>query len=171
MEALAENHITVTKSLFTEGMLRIARDGYGKTARRAVLVLLGLWMALLIFTVVSRGDLVLTLGFLVLLSFISLWILVLYPRSQAKRAWKAQIAKYGDPMERTAYFYDDHLLIQGDCVETTIQYSEIAQLHRSRRLLILVTENKVGVMLAQDGFVHLTAQQVEALIKEEQTHD
>ncbi len=164
MKIYAENKITVTKSLFIEGMLRICRDSYGKTARRAVLVLAGLWVALLIFTLAVKGDLLQTTGILALVVFVSLWLLVLMPRSNAKRAWKAQEARYGSTMDRTAYFYEDHLVIQGDCVEKTVEYGRIRQIQRSKNLMILITTDKVGVMLALDGFEKLTAEQVEALI-------
>lgn len=164
MKVLAENHITVTKSLFMEGMLRISRDSYGKTARRAALVLLGLWVALLIFTLSVNGGLWQTTGILICVVFVSLWLLVVMPRSHAKKAWKAQESRYGSTMERTARFYDDHLQIQGDCLEKTVAYSEIQQIKYSRRLMILITQDRVGIMLALDGFGKQTAREAEAII-------
>ncbi len=164
MKILAENRISINKSLFMEGLLRISRDSYGKSARKAALVLLALWVALLIFTVAVKGSLQQTAGVLIPVAFVCLWILVVMPRSNAKKAWKAQAAKFGNPMERRACFYGEYMTVQGDCVDTTIAYSDICQIKRSRRLMILVTRDNVGVMLALNGFKMLTATQVEALI-------
>lgn len=163
MEKIAENQFTITKPLFMEGMLRISKDGYGKSARKAMLLVLGLWTAFFIYTLAVKGDLVICLGFLILLCVAGLWLCVGMPRSNAKRLWKSLEGKYGCNLQRTTSFYPDYFEILGDGVERQITYEEVLQIKQSRRLLILVCEDKTGVLLALDGFHRGNVNDVKAL--------
>lgn len=163
MEKIAENQFTITKPLFMEGMLRISQDGYGKSARKAMLIVLGLWAAFFIYTIAVKGDLFTCLGFLILLCAAGLWLCVGMPRSNAKRLWKGLEGKYGCNLQRTTSFYSDHFEILGDGVEKHIAYEEVIQIKQSRRLLILVCEDKTGVLLALDGFRQGNENDVKAL--------
>ena len=163
MEKIAENQFTITKPLFTEGMLRISKDGYGKSARKAMMLVLGLWTAFFIYTLAVKGDLVICLGFLILLCVAGLWLCVGMPRSNAKRLWKSLEGKYGCNLQRTTSFYPDYFEILGDGVERQISYEEVLQIKQSRRLLILVCEDKTGVLLALDGFRQGNVNDVKAL--------
>lgn len=165
MEHLAENRFTITKSLFYEGMLRISREGYGKAAGKAMLVFLGMWLALLVFTVTTGGNLSQTMSYLILVALIGLWLCILMPRSNARRAWRTLEARHGDSLERITRFYTDHLEIEGEGVAKTVFYSDILQIRQSRRLLILVCQDKAGILLALDGFTGTNPQQVKALIE------
>lgn len=164
MEKLAENQFTITKSLYMEGMLRISRDGYGKTARRTMLVILGLWVAFFLYALAVKGDLLQTLGVLLIILAAGLWICVGMPRSNARRMWKALEAKYGCDLHRTTCFYSDHLEIRGDGLEKHISYEEIEQILISRRLLILICGDKTGVLAALNGFTKGNANEAKALI-------
>lgn len=164
MEKLAENQFTITKSLFMEGMLRISRDSYGKAAGKAMLLILGLWGAFLLYTLAVGGNIVQAFGFLFIAGLAGLWLCVGMPRSHALRGWRALEGKYGSSLLRTTSFYPDHLEIQGDGLEKRISYGEIIQVKRSRRLLILICENKAGVLLALDGFTKGTDKDVIALL-------
>ena len=165
MERQAENQFTITKSLFMEGMLRISRDSYGKAAAKAMLLVLGLWGAFFLYTLAVAGDAAHALLFLVIIGMAGLWLCVGIPRSNANRAWKALEGKYGSNLHRTTSFYPDHLEIQGEGLEKHISYDQIVQILLSRRLLILVCQDKVGILLALDGFTDGNAQQVKALIE------
>jgi hypothetical protein len=85
------------------------------------------------------------------------------PRSNAKRLWKALEGKYGCKMHRTTTLYQDHFEILGEGVERQIAYEEITQVLQSKRLLILICEDKTGVLLALDGFTQGTVNEVKAL--------
>jgi hypothetical protein len=163
VEKIAENKFTITKPLFMEGMLRISRDGYGKSARKAMLMVLGLWTAFFLYTLAVQGDLTACLGILALLCAAGLWLCAGMPRSNAKRLWKALEGKCGCNLQRTTSFYPDHFEILGDGVERHITYEEVIQVKQSRRLLILVCEDKTGVLLALDGFRQGNANDVKAL--------
>lgn len=168
MEKLAENRFTITKSLFMEGMLRISRDGYGKAAGKAMLLILGLWGAFFLYTLAVGENVMQTLGFLLIAGLAGLWLCVGMPRSHAGRGWRALEGKYGSNLLRTTSFYPDHLEIQGDGLEKHISYDEIIQIKRSRRLLILICKNKAGVLLALDGFTKGTEKDVTALLRSAQ---
>ena len=165
MERKAENKFTITKSLFMEGMLRISRDSYGKAAAKAMLLVLGLWGAFFLYTLAAGGDVAHALLFLVIIGMAGLWLCVGIPRSNANRAWKVLEGKYGSNLERVTSIYPDHLEIHGDGLEKHIPYDQITRILQSRRLLILVCEDKVGILLALDGFTDGNAQQVKALIE------
>ncbi len=165
MERKAENKFTITKSLFMEGMLRISRDSYGKAAAKAMLLVLGLWCAFFLYTLAAGGDVAHALLFLVIIGMAGLWLCVGIPRSNANRAWKVLEGKYGSNLERVTSIYPDHLEIQGEGLEKHISYDQITRILQSRRLLTLVCEDKVGILLALDGFTDGNAQQVKALIE------
>lgn len=165
MERKAENKFTITKSLFMEGMLRISRDSYGKAAAKAMLLVLSLWCEFFLYTLAVGGDVAHALLFLVIIGMTGLWLCVGIPRSNANRAWKVLAGKYGSNLHRTTSFFPDHLEIQGEGLEKHISYDQITRILQSRRLLILVCEDNVGIFLALDGFTDGNAQQVKALIE------
>ncbi len=165
MKLHAENRFTVTKELFMEGMLRVSRDSYGKYAAKYMLIFVAVWVALLIFTLTtggSMGNVLFCLGVVVL---IGLWICVWTPRNHAKKAWKAQQAKYGDTMKRITQFYDDHLEIRGDCPEKTVGYDEVKEIKESKNLILLICYDKMGILLSQNGFTEGDVSIVRELIE------
>ena len=165
MEILAENRTTINKKLFTEGMLCISRDGYGKSARKAVLIFLGMWLLFFIWTLASGGSYLQTLGSLCLVALLGLWVCVYLPRDNAGRYWKAQEAKYGAVMDRTTAFYPEELTITGECVEQTIPYTQITEIKFSRNLMVLICENKTGILLSRRGFYGRNEEEIKALIQ------
>ncbi len=165
MHIFAENRITINKAVFMEGMLRISRDSYQKITKLAVPVLLIAWLVMLVFTFVTQASIFQFLILLLMGLVLGLWLCVWMPRSNARRAWKVYEAKYGSTMERVAYFYEDHLLIQGEGVEKTVEYTDIHEIQRSKHLMILIGQDRVGVMLSLEGFVEGSADKAEALIK------
>ena len=165
MEKLAENQFTITKKLYIEGMLRLSRESYGKAAGRAMLVILGLWLAFCGYTLAVGGDLLPCLGLLVTISAAGLWLCLGMPRSNAGAMWRKMEAKYGSDLQRTTSFYRDHLIIEGVGLEKYISYEEITQIRQSRRLLILVCEDKSGVLLAREGFTGGTCNEVIQLLR------
>lgn len=152
MNYLAENCVTITKDLFLEGMLRMSRDSYGKFARKCVFLLAAIWVAMLYFTVKSGGSLMHLFTCLLVVILLGVWISVLIPRNHAKKAWRTQQNIYGDSMKRITRFYDDHLEISGDCAERSVSYGDIQDIRLSRNLIMLVSRDKMGILLAREGF-------------------
>ena len=167
MEILAENRFIITKSLFYEGTLRVSKEGYGKTARKIVLVLAALWAVIVAVTLLTRGNPMFILIELVILGLVAVWVAVYVPRNNAKRAFGALQNKYGAELERVTTFYADHLEVEGYGVSSRIEYADIRQVLYSKNLLVLVTQDKVGVMLKLDGFTLGDAERVRKLIKDQ----
>ena len=165
MEHLAENRTVINKKRFREGMLRISRDNYGKAAKKSMLIFLGVWLLFAAVTLMNGGSISMTLGGLVLVGLIGLWICVYLPRYNAGRFWKAQEAKYGSVMERLTRFYPDHLTVTGEGVEKTVPYTEIADIRESRHLLVLVCHNNTGILLEKSGFSGLNQSEITTLIQ------
>lgn len=165
MEILAENRFTITKPLCYEGMLRISAEGYGKFAKKAVMVLAAAWLILTAVTL-WRGY---SLGYMVIefivLCMVSLWICVFVPRNKAGRAFKVLTSKYGDDLERTTRFYEDRLTAETAECQTEVLYSDIKQILYSKRLLILVTESNSGILLKLDSFTSGSDFTVQNLLK------
>ena len=164
MEILAENRIVITKSLFVEARLSMSRESYGKAAAKigaALLLLLAVLIAgslLLGLSVASVGMEILILGVM------AFWVFYGFPRSNAKTAYKALIKKCGDEPERITRFFPDHLEIEGPGVHTVLAYTQIEQVLHTRHLLILVSDEKAGVLLKLDGFTAGSEERVCELI-------
>ena len=164
MEILAENRFILTKSLFIEGRLSLSKDSYGKAAHKTAAALL---LVLLVLVGVSLllGLRAATVGMEVtILSVMIFWLLYGFPRNSAKNAYKALTKKWGDEPERLTRFYADQLEIEGPGVHTILSYEQIEQVLRTRHLLILVSDEKAGVLLKLDGFTAGSEEKVRELI-------
>ena len=152
MEILAENRFILTKSLFIEGRLSLSKDSYGKAAHKTTAALL------LLLLVLVGGSLLLglraaTVGMeVMILGVMIVWLVYGFPRNSAKNAYKALTKQWGEEPERLTRFYADELEVEGPGVHATIPYSQIKQIRRTKHLLLLVTEEKGGVLLKLDGF-------------------
>ncbi len=151
MEILAENRFTITKRLFYEGMLRVSGESYGKFAKKAVAFLILAWVILGAVTLWLRQSLGYVGAESVVVLLACLWITVYMPRNKAKRAFQALQSRSGD-LERVTRFYRDHLEVEAAGVQTPVDYGEITQILRTKRLLILLTADNTGVLLKLDSF-------------------
>ena len=152
MELLAENRFILTKSLFVEGRLSLSRENYGKAAHKTAAALL-LVLLVLVGASLLLGLRAATVGMeVMILGVMIFWLLYGFPRSSAKTAYKALTKKWGSEPERTTRFFADQLEIEGPGVHETIPYMQIEQILCTKHLLILVTEEKGGVLLKRDGF-------------------
>ena len=166
MEVLAENSFTITKKLSYEGLLRISAEDYGKFAKKAVLFLAAAWLVLAIFTLWQGQGIGYIVIEFVILCLVSLWISVYVPRNKAKRAFKALEARYGSDLQRTIRFYEDRLEVTTPETQKTVPYSEITQVLHSKNLLILVTEDRSGILVALDSFTLGSDDTVQDLIRD-----
>lgn len=151
MKIFAENRFTITKSLFIEGMLRVSRENYGKFAKKALAFMVLAWFLLAAATLWLGQSLVYVAMELVVLCIAGFWITVYMPRRKAKRAFDSLQNRGG--LERVLRFYQDRLEIDASGTQKVVFYSEIQQILTAKRLLILVTEDKTGVLVKRDGFV------------------
>ena len=166
MTPIAENRFSITKELFYEGMLSISKDSYGKTARKYSLVFLAIWAAMSMFLLYTGGTLGQVGIYLFMLCVILVWLNILAPRNHAKKAWEALERRYGSARSRRVRFYKDHLEVDGDCAEKSLTYQEILEIKESKHLYVLISVDKVGVMVAKEGFTSGDCDEILALIRE-----
>lgn len=167
MEPLAENRFTITKELFYEGMLRVIRESFDPFRKKILLVLAVAWAVLAAVTLLGSGSLSYAVAELVVVVFIGIWLSVFVPRNRARRAWAALEARSGVDLERITRFYPGYLEADNGMEEITVFYGDIRQILQSEHLLVLLSVEKVGVLVARDGFVSGDAATVQALIEEE----
>ena len=164
MDILTENRFTLTRSLFIEGRLSLSWESYGRAAGKVAVALIIL-LVVLVAGSLRLGLSPFSVGMEVLiLGVMAFWMLYGFPRSNAKQAYKALTKKWGDKPERVTRFFEDSLEIEGPGVHAVIPYAQIEQIRHTRRLLILITVEKGGVLLKLDGFVIGSAEKVCELI-------
>ncbi len=153
MEPLVENRFTITKELYYEGTLRVTRESFGPFAKKATLALAAAWAVLAAATLLSRGSAVFVLIELVVIALVGVWLNVFFPKSKARRGWRALEDRCGTDLERITRFYEDRLEIDGAGAEVTIPYEDVERFLSSEHLLILLSTDKKGVLLDRNGFV------------------
>lgn len=166
MKPIAENRFSITKQLFYEGMLTISKDSYGKAAIKYSFIFLAIWVAMAAFLLFTGGTIGQALVYLLLVGVIIAWLNVFVPRSNAKKGWNALVSRYGSATDRRVRFYKDHLEVDGDCPAKTVTYQEILEIKESKHLYVLIGVDKVGVMVAKDGFTYGDFDEIRALIRE-----
>ena len=167
MELLAENRFTITKELFYEGMLRVIKESYHPFIRKIMLVLAAAWSVLAAFTLFRRGSLSYAVVELVVIVLIGLWLSVFVPRNKARRAWAALENRCGTDMERITRFYPSYLEADNGSEEITVFYEDIRQILQTEHLLVLLSVEKMGVLIARDGFITGDMTAAQALIERE----
>ena len=159
-ETLAENRFQMTRELFFEGMARVWAAGARKSIGRWLLLLGGLWLAFTVYTLLQGGSLLFPLMELGVLGAVILWCLVFLPRGRARRAWNALEAQGRANTQRCTRFYEDRLEAESGGQTTEVSYAEINRILRSEHLLLLITENKTGILLKHDGYTRGTEETV-----------
>lgn len=167
MEPLAENRFTITKSLFYEGMLRVSRENFGPFAKKVLLVLAILWAMMAAVTLLRSASPIYALVELVVVVLIGVWLCVFVPRNRARRAWTALENRCGADLERITRFYPGYLEIDSGGEETTVLYEDVRQVLLSKHLLVLTCADRVGVLIARDGFTTGDTAAAQALIERE----
>lgn len=167
MEPLAENRFTITKPLFYEGMLRVSRESFGPFTKKVLLILAILWAVMAAATLFYSGSPIYALVELIVVVLIGVWLCVYVPRNKARRAWTALESRCGADLERATRFYPSYLEIDSGGEETTVFYEDVRQILLSKNLLVLTCADKVGVLIARDGFITGDMAAVQALIKQE----
>ena len=167
MEPLAENRFTITKKLFYEGMLQVVGESYNPFIKKIMLVLAVAWAVLAAFTLMGSGSLSYAVIELVVVVLIGVWLSVLVPRNKARRAWAAMENRSGTDLERVTRFYPSYLEADNGIEEITVFYEDIRQILETEHLLVLLSVEKVGVLVARDGFVSGDTAAVRALIQRE----
>ena len=167
MEPLAENRFAITKELFYEGMLRVIKESYDPFIKKIMLALAAAWAVLAVLTLLGSRSLSYAVMELVVVVFIGVWLSVFVPRNKARRAWAALEARCGADLERITRFYPNYLEADNGSEEITVFYEDIRQILQSEHLLVLLSVEKVGVLVARDGFVSGDTATAQALVERE----
>ena len=167
MEPLAENRFTITKELFYEGMLRVIKESYDPFRKKIMLALAAAWAVLAVLTLLGSRSLPYAVVELVVVVLIGVWLSVLVPRNKARRAWVTMENNSGGELGRVTRFYPSYLEADNGIQEITVFYEDIRQILQTEHLLVLLSVEKVGVLVARDGFVSGDPAAVQALIGEE----
>lgn len=173
-EILAENRFVLSWELFLEGMRSVTADSYGSSVKKLLIGLTLLWLALSAWTLYRSASFSYALAELAVLAALALWLLVLLPRRRARRAWHKLEEQGRADAERTTYFYADHLEVKAAEAARSLDYAEVRSTLRSRNLLILVAEDRTGILIKRDAFTRGAEDLVLRLIEEaqkEEEHD
>jgi hypothetical protein len=165
VEIFAENQFSLTEKLFLEGMGCLSRNSYGKTAGKYTGILLLIWAGisgLLLFLGGSFGQ---TLVYLAAILFLCYWLNVAAPRKHAKKAWNALLSRSGEDPQRITRFYRDHLEVDAGGTVKAISYGDILQILETKNLIMLICADKMGVMVAKNGFTIGNYEEITALIR------
>ena len=163
---IAENRFTLTKPLFTEGMLRVWADGSGKTVKKLMAVLVLVWLVLAGYTLWQGGSMAMPLTELLILALVIVWAIVWLPRSKAKQAFRAMEGRGMAGVERSVCFYEEHLEVDVAGNHKTLDYADITQILQGKNLLILVGADKSGVLVKKDAWTSGTETEVLNLIRQ-----
>ena len=150
---IAENHITITRKLFNEGMRAVENKAYKKDIRRLTLLLAVLYSLIALWILYTNGSLFLLLGESVFLAALLFWLFIMLPGTKRKNKYKAMTQGRNIAPERTIRFYQDHMSVIAKTGETTeIAYQEITGWQETDNLYVLNCINKRSVLVSKSGF-------------------
>lgn len=163
-ELIAENRYTLTKELFYEGMKRVSKENYAPFAKKAVICIAVAWLIMAAVTLILKQSPIYIAVEAVVLLFAALWVTVYMPWHKRRKAYKKLEEQYGSFMERTASFYNEELTVNAAGREVTVRYEDIVKIFTTERLIILLTEEKTGIMIEKSGFTAGKASDIYGLI-------
>lgn len=159
-ESVAQCTFVLTKSTFLEGMRCTQKDALGKTMRWVFLVLVVLWLAISVLSIAANGGVGLALSELVVLIALIVYVAIWLPYSRAARAWKNMEASGQADSERTIRFFTDHLQLELPGQQKEIAYAEVIKSLESRNLLILICDNRAGIMIRKENLIGCTCREL-----------
>lgn len=151
---IAENHITITKKLFNEGMRAVENKAYKKDIQRLTLLLAVLYSLIALWILYTNGSLFLLLGESVFLAALLFWLFIMLPGTKRKNKYKAMAQGRNIAPERTIRFYQDYMSVVAKTGETTdTGYQEITGWMETDNLYILNCTDKRSVLVSKSGFI------------------
>lgn len=151
---IAENHISITRKLFNEGMRAVESRAYKRDIRWLTLLLAVLYSLIGLWILCTDGSLFLLLGESVFLAALLFWLFIMLPGTKRKNKYKAMTQGRNIVPERTIRFYQDHMSVIAKTGETTdIGYQEITGWMETDNLYILNCTNERGVLVSKNGFI------------------
>lgn len=150
---IAENQITITRSLFEEGRLASRSSNYRKTVIRLSIVLALLLAATALWLICTDGPLIYLAGETIFIIALLCWLIFILPRTGGKRKFEAMTQGMSQAPRRTTRFFKDHFEVLSETGKrTSFDYSDILRITESRNLWVLICKDKSGILLKKDGF-------------------
>lgn len=81
---IAENHITITRALFNEGMHAIGKKGYLKGMRNLTILLVLAYVLIAVWTFYNNGSPFMLIGETFTLTVLLLWMFIFFPEASGK---------------------------------------------------------------------------------------
>lgn len=151
---IAENHISISRALFNEGMRASEDSRYKKSIRKIIFVLLAVYLIIAAWLLHTDGSLFYLLVESVFLGAMFFWAIVVLPSSRRRGKYKAMAQNTGSAPERTIKFYTDHLSVTADSGKVTvINYGDITGWKESKNLYILNCSSNTAVLISKNGFL------------------
>ncbi len=166
MRTIAENHITITKKLYHEGMAAVANPKTKRTLRIAAVIIVVLFAAFGIYSAVRGGSPFMLIVEAVLIIAMAAWVLYFLPRSNINSKYKVMTRNAGGEPQRNTTFYDDNLTVFAESGKTiNVPYQKIKEIKETEHLYIILCKDQPGVMISKDGFTKGSMDDVKAVIE------
>ncbi len=150
---IAENHITITPKLFKEAMKMLEDTSYKKSIRRLSIFLIGLYLCIAVWLILSGTSLIFLLGETIFLASLLYWLFIMLPNTKYKNKYKTLSAGADTPVKKAIYFYEDYLESSTNLgALTRIPYSEIINHQETRNLYIITCTHNRVILIDKNGF-------------------
>lgn len=153
MRPIAENHTSVTKKLFHEGMDAVTNPKYKLILRITAAVVVILFAAFGIYNVIRGGSPLMLAGELLFIVVLCAWILYFMPRSNRNTKYKLMSQQAGGEPQRSITFFEDHFVVYAEGGKSiTVPYSGITEIRETPHLYIVMRNSGPSVMISKEGF-------------------
>lgn len=150
---IAENHISISRKLFDEGMRAVENKSYKTEIRKLILVLTVLYLIVAAWLIRTGSTLVFLLGETVFLGAMLFWLIFMLPNTKRRNKYQAMSQGASSIPERTIKFYQDHLSVTANSGKVTvISYDEIREWKETKNLYILNCNNNTHLLVSRNGF-------------------
>ena len=106
---IAENHITITKKLFNEGMRAAENKNYKKEIKLLALILTVLYLIVAVWLIYTGGSLFFLLGQTIFLAALLYWLFIMLPGTKRKNMYKSMCQGMDTAPVRVIRFYQDYM--------------------------------------------------------------
>lgn len=150
---IAENHVTITRALFNEGMHAIGKKGYLKGMRNLTILLVLAYILIAVWTFYNNGSPFMLIGETFTLTVLLLWMFIFLPRSKLKTKYKIMSQNGLVTPSRIIRFYEDSFTVtNGSGKMTNISYKKVSEWQETKNLYILHCDKNTWVLLSKEGF-------------------
>lgn len=163
MELKAENAFTIDEEMYRECMGALIQNEYMPAAKKMLVALGVIWVILAVITFKFGGGIVGVLVELAVMVFAGVWMMAVTPKKRISKAWE-MTKRAGDGLDRHASFYEDRMEVEPGSL--IVNYEDVQKTLETEHMMVLISEEGVGVMLSKAGFTKGDPSVVKALLEE-----